>query len=108
MPSVVVRIQIRRRPDNTSAWLDRKSAARAEVRALLVAVGKNGDTVESLRELISVPPEVEALLRAYGRAHPAEAREIEMGSTKGRSPQRIGGQIQVNRTLRNHLISKRG
>jgi hypothetical protein len=41
-------------------------------------VGKNGDTVESLRELISVPPEIETLLQAYAQFHPVEGREIEM------------------------------
>jgi hypothetical protein len=58
MPSVVVRIQIRRRPDNPPVWLDRKFAARIEAKALLVTVGKKGTTIESLRELISVPPGV--------------------------------------------------
>jgi hypothetical protein len=79
MPSVVVRIQIRRRPDNSPAWLDRKFAARIEARALLATVGKNGDTIETLRELISVPPDIEALLRAFARTHPAEGGEIEIG-----------------------------
>ena len=79
MPSVVVRIQIRRRPDNPPVWLDRKFAARIEAKALLVTVGKKGTTIESLRELISVPPEVEALLLAYARTHSAEGREIEIG-----------------------------
>jgi hypothetical protein len=54
-------------------------AARVEAKALLALAGKNGDTIESLRELISVPSEIEAVLSAFARAYPEEEREIEMG-----------------------------
>jgi hypothetical protein len=40
-------------------------------------VRKKSDTIESLRELISVPPEIEARLRAYARLNPIAGREIE-------------------------------
>lgn len=61
----VVRIQIRRRsPKPLLVWLNRKVAARVEARALLVMAGKNGDTIDSVRELISVRPEIEALLQS--------------------------------------------
>jgi hypothetical protein len=41
-------------------------------------IRKNSDTVESLRKLISVPPEIEARLRAYAGVTPVAGREIEM------------------------------
>ena len=37
--------------------------AKQEARQLASMLGKNGDTVESLRELIAVTPQTEALLR---------------------------------------------
>jgi hypothetical protein len=41
-------------------------------RGLLVKFGKTGNTIETLRERISVPPEIEAILSAYAPAHPGE------------------------------------
>jgi hypothetical protein len=61
------------------SWFNSNVAARVEAKALLALAGKNGDTIESLRELIAVPPEIEVLLRTYVRCHPAEGREIELG-----------------------------
>jgi hypothetical protein len=76
----VIRVRIRRQsPNPLLIWFNSKFAARVEAKALFVMVGKNGDTVESLRELISVPPEIETLLRTYAQFHPVESREIEMG-----------------------------
>ena len=80
----VIRVQIRRRSRKPLlVWFNRKFAARVEAKAPFVMVGKNGDTVESLRELISVPPEIETLLRTYAQFHPVESREIEMGYDSG-------------------------
>lgn len=76
----VIRVQVRRRsPKPPLVWLNRNSASRIEARALLVMVGRQDTTLETVRELISVPPEVEALLRAYALANPAEAGELETG-----------------------------
>ena len=47
-----------------------------EARALFEMVGRNGDTVESIRELIRVRPRIEAVLRAYTKANPEEWRGI--------------------------------
>ena len=40
-------------------------------------IGRNGDTIESIRELIMVPPEIERTLRLYLRWHPEDADGIE-------------------------------
>jgi hypothetical protein len=40
-------------------------------------IGRNGDTVERLRELIAVPPEVEATLRNFARVNPKDAPGVE-------------------------------
>jgi hypothetical protein len=40
-------------------------------------VGRNGDSVETIRELNAVPPEVEALLLAYAKRHPKDQQGIE-------------------------------
>jgi hypothetical protein len=37
----------------------------------------DGNTVEEHRELITVPPKTERVLRAFARAHPEEAYSIE-------------------------------
>jgi len=42
---------------------------------LFALVGRNGDTLKSLRKLIAVPPRIETALRAYAAATP-EAREL--------------------------------
>jgi hypothetical protein len=56
--------------------LGRQSAV-AEARALYRMIGHGRNTVESLRDLIAVPPLVERVLLAFARAHPEEAHGIE-------------------------------
>jgi hypothetical protein len=51
-------------------------SARAEARALLRLIGRDGNTVEAIRELIAVPARTERALRAFARAHPEEAHAI--------------------------------
>lgn len=52
-----------------------------EALGLLTLVGRNGDTVETVRKLIEVPPRIETALRAYAasphQATPDERRGIE-------------------------------
>lgn len=43
----------------------------------LFALVESGNTVDDIRRLIEVPPEVEASLRAFIRSHPDESFEIE-------------------------------
>ena len=40
-------------------------------------VGRNGDTVDSIRELIAVPPEIEHALGLYAKRFPEDAPAIE-------------------------------
>jgi hypothetical protein len=54
-----------------------RQSAKAEARALLPLVGKNGDTVETLRALICVQPKTERALRAFAQAHPEEAYFVD-------------------------------
>jgi hypothetical protein len=58
-------------------WLDGAHAPRDEARGLFVLVRGNAASVESVRDLIAVPPEIEATLRLYARHHPEDARGIE-------------------------------
>jgi hypothetical protein len=44
---------------------------------LLMLVGRNGDTIESIRELIAVPPEIERTLRLFVLEHPEESDGVE-------------------------------
>ena len=44
---------------------------------VLELVARNGDTAETIRELIVVPLEVQAHWRAYVRAHPEDTEAIE-------------------------------
>ena len=60
-----------------SHWLDRTATPRQEARNLFAQVEKNGVTVESIRELIAVPPKIEQALRQYVRRHPEDAEAIE-------------------------------
>jgi len=46
---------------------------------LLALLGRNGDTPESLRKLIAVPPRIEAALRGYAAANLEERELIERG-----------------------------
>jgi len=43
----------------------------------LFALLENGNTVDDIRRLIEVPPDVEASLRAFIRSYPEESFEIE-------------------------------
>jgi hypothetical protein len=43
----------------------------------LFALLENGNTVDDIRRLIEVPPDVEASLRAFVRSYPEESFEIE-------------------------------
>lgn len=48
-----------------------------EAQALYAMLGRNGDTVETLRELIGFPPAVENALRAYTERYPEDARAVQ-------------------------------
>jgi hypothetical protein len=61
----------------SSPWLDRAVAPREEAVSLFALIGRNGDTVESVRELIAVPPRMEAALLLYAERNPEDARGIE-------------------------------
>jgi hypothetical protein len=43
-----------------------------EARGLFVAIGRNGETVESVRELICLDAESREVLQAFQAAHPEE------------------------------------
>jgi hypothetical protein len=61
----------------TSPWLDRAIAPREEALSLFALVGRNGDTVESVRELIAVPHSIETALLLYAQRNPEDALGIE-------------------------------
>jgi len=65
------------KPKRESHWLDRTASPREEARILFAMVGRNGETVESLRELIEIPPEIEEALLLYARKYPEDAFGIE-------------------------------
>lgn len=48
-----------------------------EARALFQLLGRNGVTVEDIRELIAITAETERHLQAYARANPEERQNIE-------------------------------
>ena len=48
-----------------------------EARNLFALVGRSDITVESTRELITVPPDIQRILRLYLRRHPEDAPGIE-------------------------------
>jgi hypothetical protein len=54
-----------------------RQSARAEALGLYRMLGHDGNTVEAIRELVSVPPKLERVLRAFAQAHPEEAHSIE-------------------------------
>lgn len=60
-----------------SFWLCGGLSAKAEARMLFSLIGRNGDTLETVRELIAVPPETEALLRQFAEEWPECARGVE-------------------------------
>jgi hypothetical protein len=51
--------------------------ARSEARNLLALVGRNGDTVDSIRELIAVPSDIERTLRLFLRQYPEDSDGVE-------------------------------
>jgi hypothetical protein len=61
----------------SSHWLERTATPRGEARLLFRLVGSNGDTIESIRELIAVPQEIEERLGLYAKRYPEEAPTIE-------------------------------
>jgi hypothetical protein len=61
----------------SSPWLDRPVAPREEALSLFAMIGRNGDTVESVRELIAVPARIEAALLLYADRNPGDASGIE-------------------------------
>lgn len=58
-------------------WLDRAVAPREEALSLFALIGRNSDTVEPVRELIAVPPRMEAALLLYAKRNPEDALSIE-------------------------------
>jgi len=55
-------------PKADSHWLDRTAPPREEARILIEMLGRNGDTVESIRELIAIS-EIEEALTLCARKH---------------------------------------
>jgi hypothetical protein len=63
--------------DDCSRWLDWNAKPTEEARKLLMLVGRNGDTIESIRDLIAVPPEIERTMRLFVLQHPEESGGVE-------------------------------
>jgi hypothetical protein len=61
----------------SSHWLRCTATPEEEARALFAMIGRNGDTIESIRELIAVPPGIERALRLYLHQHPEDAEGVE-------------------------------
>lgn len=60
-----------------SHWLDRTASPRQEARILFGMMQRNGNTIESIRELIAIPPMIEGALTLYARKHPEDAFGVE-------------------------------
>jgi hypothetical protein len=58
-------------------WLQRTATPLNEARNLFALVGRNGDTVDSIRELIAVPRWIEHALGLYAKRFPEDAPAIE-------------------------------
>jgi hypothetical protein len=54
--------------DGLGAWSTQSAWAEAQI--LFDMVGRNGDTVEGIRELVRVPAKIESALRIYARKVP--------------------------------------
>ena len=54
-----------------------RQSARAEALGLYQMLGHDGNTVESIRELIAVQPKIERVLLAFAQVHPEEAYSID-------------------------------
>jgi hypothetical protein len=63
--------------DDCSRWLDWNAKPTEEARKLLMLIGRNGDTIESIRDLIAVPPEIERTMRLFVLEHPEESGGVE-------------------------------
>jgi hypothetical protein len=63
--------------DECSCWLDWNAKPTDEARKLLMLIGRNGDTIESIRDLIAVPPEIERTMRLFVLEHPEESGGVE-------------------------------
>jgi hypothetical protein len=57
-------------------WLERAIVARAEALSLFAMVGRNGETLESVRELIAVPSQTETKLLLFADENPEDAMWI--------------------------------
>jgi len=64
-------------PADCFEWLDGDHAPRDEARGLFVLIRGEAAAIESVRDLIAVPPEIEAVLCLYAKHHPEDARGIE-------------------------------
>jgi hypothetical protein len=60
-----------------SHWLERTASPREEARILFEMMQRSGGTVESFRELIAIPSEIEEALTCYAHKHPEDAFGIE-------------------------------
>jgi hypothetical protein len=58
-------------------WLGGDFAPRDEARGLFALIRRKADSVESIRDLIAVPPEIEGALSLYATHHPEDASGIE-------------------------------
>jgi hypothetical protein len=65
----------RRSDRNAGVWDTRPPKAEANDLYRMVRNGKF--SITSIRNLIAVPPPIEATLRAYARQHPEEGRRVE-------------------------------
>ena len=73
-PEIVAAVD---QPKADSHWLDRTASPREEARILFDMMIRKQETVESIRELIAVPLEIEEALTLYARRHPEDAFGIE-------------------------------
>jgi hypothetical protein len=58
-------------------WIEGDFAPREEARGLFILVRRNASSVEAVRDLIAVPPRIEAALQLYMSRHPEDARGSE-------------------------------
>ena len=64
-------------PADCFEWLGGDHAPRDEARGLFVLIRRHAASVEAVRDLIAVPPEIEAVLFLYAKGHPEDVRGIE-------------------------------
>lgn len=75
LPPGSIRELVRLDDDGLGGWSTQSASAEAQM--LFAMVGRNGDTAESIRELIQIPAKIEAALRIYVRSFPEDAGGIE-------------------------------